>query len=357
MDADLYGNPEAIFQRIQFCHDLSFECAMPAKITKVNNDHTAYAQPLIKLMSSISSIEQVPILVTTLWTFHGDFEIHHPLNVGDTGWLVAADRNTDLVKQYNCERDETKNNGAQQPNSDKNLHRYRFGFFIPDRWDRQDYPKQTVPKELQDCFYIQDRNGYVQMLLDEDGRIAITAKSAVEIYGDLFTYDGNATFGGDVTFKGDVKANCDVTVDGKVLCDELEVINKTQFNRDVTINGSVYVNGKSSRINDMIEQEITVVTGVTQDANNNTILRLEKMKVLRTNKEHDKDVTITVPKQEGGGGGGGGLSGIIVEGTDGNSVTSSIGKIVFKSAKDSNVVVKCTQNDNVVEAEVGVYYL
>lgn len=356
MDADLYGNPAAIFKRIQFCHDLEFECAMPAKITKVNNDHTAYAQPLVRLMSSSSSIEQSPILVTTLWDFHGDFEIHHPLNIGDTGWLIAADRNTDLVKQYNSEWNETKNQGAQSPNKDLNLHRYRFGFFLPDRWNTG-ADKRLVPKELQECFYIRDRNGYVQMLLDEEGTIAITAKSAVEIYGDLFTYDGETVFGGDVTVKGYLNANCDVKVDGKILCSELEVINKAKFDNDVTIDGSVYVNGKSSRINDMIEQEITVVTGVTQDASNNTVLRLEKMKVLRTNKEHDKDVTITVPKQEGGGGGGGGLSAIIAEGTDGNSVTSSIGKIVFKSAEDSNVVVKCTQNGNVIEAEVGVYYL
>lgn len=303
MDAELYDNPDAIFKRIQFCHDLEFECAIPAKIVHVYSDHTADAQPLIKLVSSTAAIDQVPVRVTTLWNFHGDFEVHHPLNIGDTGWLIAADRNTDLVKQYNCELDETQNQGAQEPNKDLNLHRYRWGFFLPDRWDKQLRPKQTVPEQLQDCFYIKDRNGNVEILLDEDGRIAITAKSAVEIFSDLFVH-GNSVFDGEALFNDDVHFKQNITVDGEALVNDLRVMHDAQFDHDVTINGSLYVNGKDSRVNDMTEQEITCVTSVTQDTQTKkTVLTLEKMKVFRTSKDHDRDVTITVPDSGGGGGG------------------------------------------------------
>lgn len=303
MDAELYGNPEAIFKRIQFCHDLEFECAIPAKIVHVYNDHTADAQPLIKLVSSTEAIDQAPVRVTTLWNFHGDFEVHHPLNVGDTGWLIAADRNTDLVKQYNCELDETQNQGAQEPNKDLNLHRYRWGFFIPDRWDKQLREKETVPEQLQDCFYIRDRNGNVEILLDEDGRIDITAKSAVEIFSDLFVH-GESVFDGEALFNDDVRFKQNITVDGEALINDLLVMHDAKFDHDVTIGGSLYVNGKDSRVNDMTEQEITCVTSVTQDAQTKkTVLTLEKMKVFRTSKDHDRDVTITVPDSGGGGGG------------------------------------------------------
>ena len=305
MDAELYDRPEAIFKRIQFCHDLEFECAIPAKIVHVYSDHTADAQPLVKLVSSTSAIDQVPVRVTTLWNFHGDFEVHHPLNIGDTGWLIASDRNTDLVKQYNCELNETQNLGAQEPNKDLNLHRYRWGFFIPDRWDKQLRPKQSVPEQLRDCFYIKDRNGNVEILLDEDGRIAITAKSAVEIFSDLFVH-GDSVFDGEALFNDDVHFKQNITVDGEALVNDLRVMHNAQFDHDVTINGSLYVNGKNSRVNDMTEQEITCVTSVTQDAQTKkTVLTLEKMKVFRTSKDHDRDVTITVPDSGGGGGGGG----------------------------------------------------
>ena len=333
MDADLYGNPAAIFKRIQFCHDLEFECAMPAKITKINNDHTAYAQPLVRLMSSSSSIEQSPILVTTLWDFHGDFEIHHPLNVGDTGWLIAADRNTDLVKQYNSEWDEKKNQGSQSPNKDLNLHRYRFGFFIPDRWNTG-ADKRLVPKELQECFYIRDRNGHVQMLLDEEGTIAITAKLAVEIYGDFLVH-GDSVFDGDALFKQNV------TVDGKLLAKELEVSEKAYVKSlrsdNAEIENATINDLTVKRINGMTEKEITCVSGIGTDSSGNTILTMKKMTVFMKN---DDVVGTAMVKASGGGGGGDGLK-----------------SITFHSASDSNVTFDVTNNDGNVDVTVGVYYL
>jgi hypothetical protein len=283
MDAELYGNPSAIFKRIQFCHDLNFECAIPAMIKAVYADHTADALPLMNIMSSTAEINRAVIRVTTLWNFHGGFEVWQPLNIGDTGWLIAADRNTDLIKQYNCGDDETKNMGPQNANNDKNLHKYRWGFFIPDRWDVQDRQKREVPKSLQHCFYVQSRNGESKCLLDDEGHIAITAKLATNIFGELFVND-------KATFKDDVHFEKNITVDGQTLLNELEVLDKAKFRKDVTFDESIYVNGNQSRVNDMVEQELVCVTGVEKDeTTKRTILKLEKMRVLRSAKTLDKE--------------------------------------------------------------------
>ena len=283
MDAELYDNPSAIFKRIQFCHDLNFECAIPAMIKAVYADHTADALPLMNIMSSTAEINRAVIRVTTLWNFHGGFEVWQPLNIGDTGWLIAADRNTDLIKQYNCGDDETKNMGPQNANNDKNLHKYRWGFFIPDRWDVQNRLKREVPKSLQHCFYVQSRNGESKFLLDDEGHIAITAKLATNIFGELFVHD-------KATFKDDVHFEKNITVDGQTLLNELEVLDKAKFRKDVTFEESIYVNGNQSRVNDMVEQELVCVTSVEKDEDTKrTVLKLEKMRVLRSAKTLDKE--------------------------------------------------------------------
>ena len=299
MDRLLRGNPSAILDRILFCHDLAFESCVPAKIEKVYSDHTALARPLIKIVNDTGSVECQPILVTTFWNFHGDFEVHHPLNEGDTGWIIAADRNTDLVKQYNAENDESLNAGAQEPNSDKNLHKYRFGFFFPDRWDKEVIDPKTrrktklsVPEELRDCFYIQDRNGWCRIVLDEEGHIAIKAKSSVEIFGDTTIHDdlfckGKADFALDVSIHGNVK------VDGELL-----VGKKATLNNGLLVKGDAHIDG-NLKVRDKITcndietkdckiLELKVVTNIEEkkDPNTgkvtNTELTLSKLKFLRS---------------------------------------------------------------------------
>jgi hypothetical protein len=315
MDKLLRGNPSAIFDRILFCHDLAFESCVPAKIEKVYSDHTALARPLIKIVNETGSVECQPILVTTFWNFHGDFEIHHPLNEGDTGWIIAADRNTDLVKQYNAENDESLNAGAQEPNSDKNLHKYRFGFFFPDRWDKEVIDSKTgrktklsVPEELRDCFYIQDRNGWCRIVLDEEGHIAIKAKSSVEIFGDTTIHD-------DMFCKGDADFALDVSIHGNVKVDgELLVGKKTTLNNGLLVKGEAKVDGNlkvSKNIDcnkkvtcDDIEtrdckiRELKVVTKCIPNVDKSTgkvksnTLVISKIKLLRSDILESKSVEI-----------------------------------------------------------------
>ena len=80
--------------------------------------------------------------------FHfGGFLFWVPPMVGDTGWVISSDRNTELLKQDGAltasvlEKDREQSvmdqEYPQQPNS-LNMHEFKEGFFIPDNWGKLD---------------------------------------------------------------------------------------------------------------------------------------------------------------------------------------------------------------------------
>lgn len=70
---------------------------------------------------------------------HGGYVIDAPLFKGDTGWLVAGDRNaTSAIKNNSTilseeQGDDGPNTGYEKPD-DYSLGEFQFGFFIPDSW-------------------------------------------------------------------------------------------------------------------------------------------------------------------------------------------------------------------------------
>ena len=71
---------------------------------------------------------------------HGGFVIDAPLFAGDTGWLIAADRNAKDAKEanskiLNADQDDENpyNEGFKRP-TDDSLRSFSWGFFIPDTW-------------------------------------------------------------------------------------------------------------------------------------------------------------------------------------------------------------------------------
>ena len=71
---------------------------------------------------------------------HGGFVIDAPLFVGDTGWLIAADRNAKDAKEANSkilnadQDDENPSNEGFKRPTDDSLRSFSWGFFIPDTW-------------------------------------------------------------------------------------------------------------------------------------------------------------------------------------------------------------------------------
>lgn len=71
---------------------------------------------------------------------HGGFVIDAPLFAGDTGWLIAADRNAKDAKEANSkilnadQDDENPSNEGFKRPTDDSLRSFSWGFFIPDTW-------------------------------------------------------------------------------------------------------------------------------------------------------------------------------------------------------------------------------
>lgn len=81
-----------------------------------------------------------PLLVRPFKIFHGGFHIHTPLFIGDTGYLIAIDRDCMTAIQKNekpVEKDgnldELKEKNTSNPD-DLTPQRYNYGFFLPCSW-------------------------------------------------------------------------------------------------------------------------------------------------------------------------------------------------------------------------------
>jgi hypothetical protein len=103
-----------------------FECCLPAVVVSYDRTkHEAVVRPAVNMViSGGEQIERAPVAVT-VWRFMcGGFLVDLPISAGDTGWLVAADRDTSNVKA---------SGGIAKPNTYE-THKYTAGFFIPDKF-------------------------------------------------------------------------------------------------------------------------------------------------------------------------------------------------------------------------------
>lgn len=82
----------------------------------------------------------------------GGFVISFPIKQGDTGWLVACDRNISIFKQ----------NLTESAPNDYRKHKFEDGFFIPDKIN-------NTPALNTDSLLIQNSTGTIQLELTETG--------------------------------------------------------------------------------------------------------------------------------------------------------------------------------------------
>lgn len=113
---------------------LDLQCVLPAAIVSYDRStHIAIVQPLLKQCDIQGKEFSRPYMkVTVIRHYAGRYLIDFPLDVGDTGWVVACDRETSLIKQYNPD-DNGEMKGMNIPGTGE-THMYHFGYFIPDRW-------------------------------------------------------------------------------------------------------------------------------------------------------------------------------------------------------------------------------
>lgn len=157
------------------------DCVMPAIVLDYDRaEHKATIQPLIKFKYEISDgnyeYKDRPIL-KSVSVFHlriGGFDIDFPLKNGDTGWLVASDRDGYIAKQRNSETIARDNKGTQEPTTDM-VHAFGSGFFLPDSWC-----KTSIDDN--------DANALIISALNENGnatmKITVTPQKVVRITGE-----------------------------------------------------------------------------------------------------------------------------------------------------------------------------
>ena len=100
-----------------------FQTCIPAIVKKVNSRDSVVVSPAVLLTDSDGRpVKWSDIATTILTPFGGDMFISMPVSVGDTGWLVGADFDTNKFKQ--------DKKPAQQ--TIFTAHQYQYGFFVPD---------------------------------------------------------------------------------------------------------------------------------------------------------------------------------------------------------------------------------
>ena len=104
---------------------LRLECVLPATVVSYDRaKNLVTVQPAVhRVLTDGTMVPRAIAQVPCANFCGGGVGINFPLKPGDTGWLIAADRDTENFQQ------------ALSPTIPKsgNIHRYEFGVFIPDK--------------------------------------------------------------------------------------------------------------------------------------------------------------------------------------------------------------------------------
>ena len=159
----------------------SFECCIPAIIVSYDRaKHEAIVQPAVNMILANGQQVKRAQVAATVWRFMcGGYLIDLPIVAGDTGWLVASDRESTSVKQF----------GTTAPPQTYETHKYQNGFFIPDKFG-----------ELTTPIAGEDAGNMVFQTADGTEKISIGA-SSTKITSKALTIDCEVT-----TFTGKVIA-------------------------------------------------------------------------------------------------------------------------------------------------------
>lgn len=173
---------------------LRFESLLPAQVVSFNRTtNVATVKPLITWITvedtPISRKNLVNIPVISLGG--GAFHISFPLNVGDLGWIWAADRDMSI---YLSTLKESK------PNTGR-CHSFSDGMFIPDV-----LRQYTINAEDSGAMVIQSTSGATRISIRSDN-IKITAPTKVTINTPTTEITGNVTIDQNLTVAGNTVVN------------------------------------------------------------------------------------------------------------------------------------------------------
>lgn len=148
------------------------------------------AKTMMQTKDKLIGENKQPLWVRPFKIFHGGFHIHAPLFIGDTGYLIAIDRDCMTAIQKNekpVEKDgnldELKEKNTSNPD-DLTPQRYNYGFFLPCSWVLNDGEllKEHFNRDegtLKDKFVVSNGKKIDE---DESCYITISREGVIEIH-------------------------------------------------------------------------------------------------------------------------------------------------------------------------------
>lgn len=206
---------EVAFHKALFrMHDNAVETCIPAIVVEREDENGLLkVQPLVNFLKITSkgyrSVKRPSILVRALKTFHGGFTVRAPLFIGDTGYVIACDRDgttaireNDTVLHEDQKEEHGENIGPTDPDSiDRPRHVY--GFFVPCSWyndDGEDWKKLFGKDEgsFKDVLLVSNskkpgEDGSCYATMDRDGKCKVHAESVdVHSGNSIFSIDADS---------------------------------------------------------------------------------------------------------------------------------------------------------------------
>ena len=137
--------PVGFFKALFRLADATREGCIPAVVVQREDERglirvLPIAKTMMQTKDKLIGENKKPLWVRPFKIFHGGFHIHAPLFIGDTGYLIAIDRDCMTAIQKNekpVEKDgnldELKEKNTSNPD-DLTPQRYNYGFFLPCSW-------------------------------------------------------------------------------------------------------------------------------------------------------------------------------------------------------------------------------
>lgn len=202
----LRGNnapPAALLENILRNFALSFEVMIPANVVSYDRaKNIVTVQPAINRVNTANESIKRALLILPVFNPAGmGVGINFPLQKGDTGWVIACDRNAETFIETLEQSD---------PHT-LDAHRYAFGFFIPDKIHgfviNPEDDGALVIETLDGKTRISIKDGQVTIASTEN--VKVSSKTATVSVSDSATvscpettWTGNITVDGDVIAKG-----------------------------------------------------------------------------------------------------------------------------------------------------------
>lgn len=200
-------DPRAIMAQVLRVFSLDFECCLPAIVRSYNRkSNTVTVQPAINQVSfDDQEIARLPATLPVFNPAGGGIGLNFPLQPGDTGYIIAGDRDNTLFLQ---------NRAVSIPNTGE-LHRFKFGFFVPDQIKGFD-----ISDDDDGALVIQTLDGTTKISI-KGGAINIVSSAAASVQAKTATVNCSESAvltTPAATLNGDGAINGNLTVSGNISC-------------------------------------------------------------------------------------------------------------------------------------------